>query len=182
MINNIIQDPASGMIKFVQTDDASPFAVLMTGYLTPTYIGTGAPSPTTLAGATATSPYYRLYSYYLDITTPLAPGVWICVTAGDKTSSVWNPLGGGYIGEYDKTKPMSAGQTAIISQALIIDGKTCPPGIIGVDPAGTDIYGNKFSGSLPANPTGANVPQSPLPTPGTVTNAARYITLFCQSV
>jgi len=89
---------------------------------------------------------------------------------------------GGFQGEYDKTKSYPAGSIMIISQALTIDGKTCPPGLIAVDPAYTDIYGNKFSGSLPANPTGANVPQSPLPTPGTVTNAARYIVLFCQSV
>ena len=89
MTNNIVQDPASGVIKLVQTDDASPFAVLTTGVLTPTYTGVGAPSATTLAGATAVSPYYRLYSYYLDIAAPLEPNLWICVTAGDKASSVW---------------------------------------------------------------------------------------------
>jgi len=41
------------------------------------------------------SAYYRQYDTYLDISTPSAPVMWVCTTAGDKTSSVWAKLSGG---------------------------------------------------------------------------------------
>ena len=80
----ISNSPASGGLAAIQTDPAT-FAVLTTGFIRPTYVGTGAPSATTLV----TGAYYSLYCTYLDITIPLKPVPYICVTAGDKTSSVW---------------------------------------------------------------------------------------------
>lgn len=39
--------------------------------------------------------YYRVGSYYVDTSTPSAPVLWRCITAGDKTSSVWAKVSGG---------------------------------------------------------------------------------------
>lgn len=39
--------------------------------------------------------YYRVGQYYVDITTPTAPVLYRCITAGDKTSSVWAKISGG---------------------------------------------------------------------------------------
>ena len=87
----ISNSPASGGLVAIQTAPAdavsplTPFAVLTTGVILPTYVGIGAPSATSLvAGA-----YYTLYCTYLDITDPLKPVPYLCVTSGNKTSSVW---------------------------------------------------------------------------------------------
>jgi hypothetical protein len=100
MINTISNDATQGGIIITQTDETSPFAILTNGVMMPLYCGTGAPTPTTLAGLASTSPYYRLYSRWLDITTPTAPIEWICTTAGDKTSSVWAQITSGAATRY----------------------------------------------------------------------------------
>jgi hypothetical protein len=85
----ISNSPATGGLVAIQTD-AATFAVLTSGTIMPTYVGTGAPSATTLV----TGAYYKQYSQYLDITTPTSPVLWICTTTGDKTSSVWAKITG----------------------------------------------------------------------------------------
>jgi hypothetical protein len=55
------------------------------------------------------SAYYRQYSTYLDITTPSVPVLWVCITAGDKTSSVWAKIsGGGSAGNWNDRGAWSA--------------------------------------------------------------------------
>jgi len=71
--------------------------------------------------------------------------------------------GGGFRGEYDPTKSYQAGETFLISVATTIDGIDVIAGYYGVPPAGTDVNGLPWAGSVPANPTGNAVPQSPLP-------------------
>ena len=85
MINTISTDASKGGIIVTQSDESSPFSEFTTGVIMPTFTGVGAPSSTSLA----TGAYYRLYCTYLDITDPLKPVPYLCVTAGDKTSSVW---------------------------------------------------------------------------------------------
>jgi hypothetical protein len=77
-------DATTGQISVAQlkSSDGTNYT---TGIIAPLYTGVGAPGPTTLA----TGAYYRLYCTYLDITVPLKPVPYLCVTAGDKTSSVW---------------------------------------------------------------------------------------------
>jgi len=55
------------------------------------------------------SAYYRQYSTYLDISTPSAPVLWVCTTAGDKTSSVWAKVSGGGGGGTQQFKIVSDG-------------------------------------------------------------------------
>ena len=85
MINQIESDATKGGIIVTQSDEATPYSVFTTGVIMPTFAGVGAPSVSTLAAGA----YYRLYCYWLDITDPLAPNLWICVTAGDASTSVW---------------------------------------------------------------------------------------------
>ena len=68
--------------------------------------------------------------------------------------------GGGYAGEYDPTKSYTEGQTFKVSRVLVVDTKTVPKGLWGIPPSGADVVGNTWLGSLPANPTGALVPQT----------------------
>ena len=75
--------------------------------------------------------------------------------------------GGGFMGEYDKTKPYSAGQTFLITSDTTIAGISVAAGYYGVSPAGTDVLGRTWAGNVPANPTGNAVPQYPLPSSGT---------------
>ena len=80
----ITSDGTVGQISVAQipTAGGSPYT---TGVIAAQWRGSGPPSASTLAaGAT-----YRLYDWYLDVSTPAAPNLWICTTAGDKTSSVW---------------------------------------------------------------------------------------------
>jgi len=63
-------------------------------------------------------------------------------------------------GEYDPTKAYNAGDTFKVSRTLVVDSKTVPKGLWGVTPAGTDVVGNVWTGTVPANPTGAAVPQT----------------------
>jgi hypothetical protein len=39
--------------------------------------------------------YYRGGQYYVDTTTPSAPVLYRCITAGTKSTSVWAPISGG---------------------------------------------------------------------------------------
>jgi hypothetical protein len=39
--------------------------------------------------------YYYVGSYYVDLTTPSAPVLYRCTTAGTKTTSVWGQVSGG---------------------------------------------------------------------------------------
>lgn len=127
--------------------------------------------------------YYRAGSYYVDSTDPANPVLWRCMTAGDKASSVWALVSvGGFMGEYDQTKIYSAGKTFMVSSPLTIDSIAVAPGYYGVPPAGTDVNGLPWAGSVPANPTGNAVPQSPLPALGAAPNDKFYAKLiipFC---
>ncbi len=80
----IINLPSSGGFSAIQTDPDTN-AVLATGVIMPRYVGVGDPSATTLAAGA----YFSLYCEWLDVADPLAPNLWICVTAGDKVTSVW---------------------------------------------------------------------------------------------
>ncbi len=166
MRNQISPNPAAGRIDFNQISDTTPYPVLTTGILVPMFVGTGAPSATTLVeDGGGSEAYYRLYSQYLDITTPTAPTLWICTTAGSKSASVWAQVsgGGGFMGEYDPTKSYAAGQAVKKSTQTTIAGVVSIAGYYGVPPAGTDVNGQVWSGVVPAAPTGNNVPQFPLP-------------------
>lgn len=70
------------VVKQLKTSDGT---VRTTGGMQPVYSGGGAPGPSTLA----TGAYYRQFSWYVDTTSLSAPNLWMCMTAGDKTSSVW---------------------------------------------------------------------------------------------
>jgi hypothetical protein len=80
----ITHDATTGQIQVAQVKSADG-SNYTNGIIAPHYKGSGPPSASTLAS----NAYYRLFDYYLDIANPLAPNLWICVTAGDKTSSVW---------------------------------------------------------------------------------------------
>ena len=84
LTNLITHDATTAQIIILQ-QATSGGASYASGIIAPKYTGVGAPGPATLA----TGAYYRQWCEYLDITAPLAPNIWICVTAGDKTSSVW---------------------------------------------------------------------------------------------
>jgi len=81
------QDASTGQIAVVQqkTSDNTNYT---TGLIPPEYSGAGAPGPGTLA----TNAYYRVRDRYLDTS---AKNSYFCTTAGDKTSSVWQMVGGG---------------------------------------------------------------------------------------
>lgn len=84
VLNLVTHDATQGMITVVQKS-TSGGATLTSGVIMPTYHGAGAPGATTLAAGA----YYRQFSFYLDVTTPTAPNLWICVTAGTNSTSVW---------------------------------------------------------------------------------------------
>jgi len=58
------------------------------------------------------SAYYRVGQYCVDTSTPTAPVLWRCTTAGDKTSSVWAKVSGGG----------GSGGAGIIQYKLVSDG------------------------------------------------------------
>lgn len=90
--------------------------------------------------------------------------------------------GGGYMGEYDKTKAYSAGETFDVTAQQVIAGITVIQGFYGVPPAGIDSVGKTWAGNVPANPTGNAVPQYPLPTIGAAPNDKFYakpIVVYC---
>ena len=84
--NTINADATDGQLQVIQTLTAAPFTLLTTGVIVPMYIGSGPPAtPANLVTGAA----YSLYCLYLDISTPLAPNLWICTTAGSSTTSTW---------------------------------------------------------------------------------------------
>lgn len=88
------------------------------------------------------------------------------------------PLGGGFMGEYDSTKSYGAGSTFLISSATTIAGVAVIAGYYGVPPSGTDVNGLVWAGYVPANPTGNEVPQDPLPSIGSAPNDKFYAKLI----
>jgi hypothetical protein len=67
---------------------------------------------------------------------------------------------GQWRGEYDPTQSYNSGDTFKVSRVLVVDSQTVPKGLWGITPAGTDVVGNVWTGALPSNPTGAQVPQT----------------------
>jgi hypothetical protein len=92
------------------------------------------------------------------------------------------PVGGGaFLGEYDPTQDYTEGDTFIISENTIIGGISVIAGYYGVPPAGTDAIGT-WAGYIPANPSGNQVPQHPLPAIGAAPNDkfyGRIIVAYC---
>jgi hypothetical protein len=82
-----------------------------------------------------------------------ADGKTYIAPAGGKAARQWQ-------GEYDPARTYNAGDTFKVSRTLVVDSKTVPKGLWGVTPAGTDVVGNVWTGTVPANPTGAAVPQT----------------------
>ncbi len=113
------------------------------------------------------------------------------VTIGSKGCTVIVPVlansgagtsGGAFMGEYNPAQSYSAGETFLISVAVTIAGIAVIAGYYGVPPAGTDVNGLLWSGTVPASPTGNAVPQSPLPALGAAPNDRYYAKLimpFC---
>lgn len=81
------------------------------------------------------------------------------------------------MGEYDPTKAYTAGQEFSVALPTTIAGIAVSSGLYGVPPAGTDSLGT-WAGSVPANPTGNQVPTDPLP--GTGTLYARLLSGTCS--
>ncbi|MDE2096171.1 MAG: hypothetical protein KGL39_02925 [Patescibacteria group bacterium] len=128
--------------------------------------------------------YYRVGQYYFDTAANV---LYRCTVAGDQTSSAWQVVsgGGGFMGEYDKTKAYSSGQTFMVSTPTTIAGIAVAAGLYGVPPAGTDVLGRPWYGYVPANPTGNAVPQYPLPSLGAAPNDKYYANLifgYCMTV
>ena len=66
---------------------------------------------------------------------------------------------GGAVNEYNPDRPYVAGEMFKVSRVLVQDSQTIPKGIWAVPIAETDTNGETWTGLLPANPTGAQVPQ-----------------------
>ena len=104
--------------------------------------------------------YYRVGSYYVDTSTPSAPKLYRCITAGDKTSSVWALVAGGgvFADFWDPTVGYSAGAVVQVVSTVTYAGVKVLPG--------TYILRQGLNTS--ASPTGNQIPQYPYPTSGTI--------------
>ncbi len=146
----INQDSATGQVKVVQQNTASN-TVYTTGLITPQYSGAGAPA----AGTLAASAYYRVRDRYLDTA---AKATYDCTTAGSNSTSVWVKVGGGGGGfsMYDNTSAYFVGAFIVVPSVVTVGGIVLVPGTYGclVD--------------VPANGTGNQIPQFPLPGSGTL--------------
>jgi hypothetical protein len=101
--------------------------------------------------------------YYIDVTTPTAPVLYICNTGGTNATSVWNKVtgsGGGLIAIYDASggTAYAGGSIVIVASQFTLSGIVVQPG----------TYGLLSSLSVPASPTGNQIPQIPVPATGTI--------------
>lgn len=92
--------------------------------------------------------------------------------------------GGGFVNEYDPTMSYPAGALFAVAAPRTIAGIAVAPGLYAVPVAGTDGLGT-WAGSVPANPTGNQVPQFPLPVIGAAPNDkffARLVAGYCPNI
>ncbi len=80
--------------------------------------------------------YYRVGQYYVDDSTPTAPALYRCTTAGDKTSSVWAKVTGGQFirGEYSAAIAYAVGNIVVISAGANAGTYVCTLACTGVHP------------------------------------------------
>ena len=105
--------------------------------------------------------YYRVGTYYVDTTTPSTPVLYRCITAGNKTSSVWAKVSGGgggstYADFWSSAVAYAAGSIVQVATTTLYNGITILPG----------TYVLRQSLSVPASPTYNQIPQFPYPTAG----------------
>lgn len=103
--------------------------------------------------------------YYIDITTPTAPVLYVCTKAGSYATAVWAQISGGMAGGvngviYDSTGATAypAGTMAWVLTGFTLAGITVVPG----------VYLLMSGLSTPTSPTGNQIPQIPIPVSGTV--------------
>lgn len=121
--------------------------------------------PVNASGSSGTGAEFNLNfpapDYYIDITTPTTPVLYVCTTSGSKSTSVWAKIsgGGGLIAMYDTTgaTAYSGGAIVFVASQFVLSGITVLPG----------TYGLLSTQSTPASPTGNQIPQIPVPS-GTV--------------
>jgi hypothetical protein len=100
--------------------------------------------------------------FYVDMTSPTSPVLYICTTAGSATTSVWAKIsgagsgGGTYAGTYVNANAYSVGQIVRVQSTTTVGGVTPTLGVFGCVAA------------VPALGSGNQVPQYPEPTSGTV--------------
>lgn len=98
--------------------------------------------------------------FYLDMTNPPTPVLYVCTTAGSNSASVWAQISititGAYFGTWDPTKAYTAGQILRVQSAVVIGGVTATVGTFGC------------IANVPVSPAGNQIPQFPEPTSGTV--------------
>ena len=102
--------------------------------------------------------------FYIDMTTPTAPVLYVCTGAGSNSGSTWAQIsgggGGGYVGTWSDTTAYFAGQSARVQSTAVVGGVQLVPGVYGC------ILNVPASVGSPA--TGNLVPQYPEPTSGSV--------------
>ena len=99
--------------------------------------------------------------FYLDITTPTAPVLYVCTTSGSNGASVWAKISGGggggtYGGTYNNGTAYNVGTIVRVQSSAPIGSVTPTIGVYGC------VY------AVPMAGTGNQVPQYPEPTSGTV--------------
>jgi hypothetical protein len=102
--------------------------------------------------------YYRVGDCYVDTSTPTAPVLWYCTTAGNASSSVWAKMSGGGGGTAEVYN--NAHAYAVGSIVLVPTNQTIAS--IGVQAGWYVCFVAVTIG------TGNQVPQFPVPTTGTV--------------
>jgi len=97
--------------------------------------------------------------FYLDMTTPTSPVLWVCQGAGSNTGATWAQItgggGGNYAGTWSYTTSYTAGQIVRVESTATIGGVTPTLGVYGC------------ISTVPASGAGNEIPQYPEPTSGT---------------
>lgn len=152
--NILVHDGTTHQISVTQNNTTTG-ANFTTGVIAPEFTGSGAPSSTTLAP----SAYYRVGDKYAD--TSVTPQLlYRCTTAGSNSTSAWTQIGGAgnsnVVEQYNNAHSYNVRDLVFVFTLTTIGGVTIQPGIYICITA------------VPANGTGNQIPQFPLPATGTV--------------
>jgi hypothetical protein len=109
------------------------------------------------------SPYYRVGQRYVDNSTPGTPVEYRCITAGDKTSSVWAKVSGGssgtpaagIYGTNGNATAWPVGSIVVVLAQITVASVVIQPG-----------FYIALTG-VPMGGTGLQIPQFPYPTGST---------------
>jgi hypothetical protein len=119
---------------------------------------------TVISGSGAGATFYLNWpqpDFYIDMTAPTAPVLYICTGAGSATGSTWAKISGGgggggnYAGTWSWSASYTAGQIVRVESTAVVGGVTPTIGVFGC------------IATVPANGTGNQIPQYPEPTGGT---------------